>query len=121
MSEHRAKYQASVGAIYTTEREFLFWVLEVAQAFGWRCYHAPDSPDARKLPRGRRGEYLVDPGYPDIFAVRPPRVVVIETKTVKGRLRHGQEEWRADLLRCPGIEFHLWRPGDEAKAQEVLQ
>lgn len=104
-----------------SERHFLLWVLELAQTFGWRCHHSPDSPDARKVPRGRRGEYLVDPGCPDIIAVRPPQVLFIEVKSARGRLRAGQQGWLAELLKCPGIKVHVWRPGDELKAQEVLR
>lgn len=118
MTEVEAHY--TVGDVLA-ERHFLLWVLELAQTFGWRCHHSPDSPDARKLPRGRRGEYLVDPGCPDIIAVRPPRVLFIEVKSSRGRLRRGQQEWRAELLQCPGVQLHLWRPGDELKAQEVLR
>ena len=65
-----------------------------------------------------------EPGFPDLVLVRPPRVMFLELKTAKGRLRKGhlnkagsrwlpgQDEWGEAFDACPGVEYLLVRPAD---------
>jgi hypothetical protein len=51
-------------------------------------------------------------GFPDLIAVRPPRMLAIELKRKGGRVTPEQKEWISDLAAC-GVEAHiLWMPRD---------
>lgn len=91
-----------------TEKDFQATVLELARVLGWRCYHTHDS---------RRSE----PGFPDIVAVRPPRVIYAELKTERGRLTPTQRDWLSLLKGCPGVEAHVWRPSKWPEIEAVLR
>jgi len=54
------------------------------------------------------------PGFPDIVAVRPPRVLFIECKRDDAPLSlpPEQQAWSDALERCPGVEYYTWRPRD---------
>ncbi len=91
-----------------TERDFQQTVLELARVLGWRCYHTHDS---------RRSE----PGFPDIVAVRPPRIIYAELKTERGRLSADQRQWLSLLEGCAGVEVHVWRPSDWPAIDEALR
>jgi hypothetical protein len=83
-------------------------VLELARLRGWADYHALDS----------RGS---EPGWPDLALCRPPRVVFAELKSETGRVSAAQRRWLDLLGQCPGIETHVWRPGDWPRIVEVLR
>jgi hypothetical protein len=74
-------------------------VIEIAQLFGWRCYHTYDS---------RRSH----PGFPDLILVRPPVLIAAELKTERGRVTPIQQAWLDDLDDCTEIRTHVWRPAD---------
>jgi hypothetical protein len=82
-------------------------VRKTAHSYGWRSYYTPYSLGA-------------SPGWPDLVLVKPPRVVFTELKVRTGKLRPAQEETRDLLERCEVVEYHLWRPADEAEVLEVL-
>jgi hypothetical protein len=78
------------------------------QLRGWRYFHTHDA---------RRSV----PGFPDILALRGPRLFVAEIKTATGRVSREQRAW-LDAFELAGVEAHLWRlPGDWAKVAEVLR
>lgn len=58
-------------------------------------------------------------GWPDLVLVRD-RVIFVELKTDKGRLRPEQEKWIADLRRAKQVVY-VWRPSDWDEAVEVLR
>jgi hypothetical protein len=82
-----------------SEAAFMGFLVELLEACGWWVHHETDS---------RR----THPGFPDLWAVRPPRLLVIETKTAKGAPDLPQLWWMEDLLRCRGggVEYHLFTP-----------
>ena len=90
-----------------TERQFQDAVIELAKLRGWRVYHVPDS---------RRCEA----GWPDLTLWRPPRFVLAELKTDKGRLSPIQEQTLAELRDCE-LEVYLWRPNIWTLIEKVLQ
>jgi hypothetical protein len=47
-------------------------------------------------------------GWPDIFAVRGPRAIALELKTITGRVTTEQTDW-LERLRAAGVEAHLIR------------
>lgn len=77
-----------------------------ARDMGWIVYHTRYSIGA-------------DRGFPDLVLLRPPRLMFVELKSNKGKLRPEQEEW-LDNLRACGIEAYVWRPKDETIALAVL-
>jgi hypothetical protein len=90
-----------------TEKQLMQTIIEAAQHLGWSCYHTFDS---------RRST----PGFPDIIAVRPPRVIAIETKAKGGRLAQAQIVWLDDLNRS-GIPAYVVYPRDLDWCLEVLR
>lgn len=59
--------------------------------YGWKWSHFPPGKTVR-------GKWITagSPGFPDFMAVKGSRVIFLELKTVKGKLRPGQGPW----LRC---------------------
>ena len=90
------------------EAPFLRQVQQIARLYGWLDYHTHDS---------RRS----NPGFLDLFLTRPPRIVISELKTDKGRLRPEQKIWLDTLGKCPGVEVYLWRPRDWDTIVEILK
>jgi hypothetical protein len=82
-----------------TEKAFQAQIVELAKLYGWLHYHVHN---ARNSPAG----------WPDLVLVRPPHALFVEVKTDTGRLTPAQRTWLDALQRCPGVEAHVWRPGD---------
>ena len=98
---------ASVGASTEREADFQADVLELAGLTGWLSYHAYDS---------RRNAA----GWPDLALVKPPRLLLVELKTTRGRLRPEQRVWLTALSACPGVEVAVWRPRDWPMIERAL-
>ena len=81
-----------------TEKELKSAVIKAAKAAGWRWYHVSDS---RRTTRG----------FPDLVLLRPPRLLFIELKSEKGKLRPEQHAWIGELNDC-GIEAYVVRPSN---------
>lgn len=95
------------------EWSFLNRVVECAQVLGWRrelIYHTYDSRHSRA-------------GFPDLVLVRAPRVLFAELKTdvAPKELPYAQRVWMFELMRCPGVEYRLWRPRDWAAIEQDLR
>jgi len=91
-----------------TERDFRQQVMELARLCGWLCYFtwtAVHSP----------------PGFPDLVLCRPPRLIIVELKSDKGRVTAAQEEWLEALARVPWLECYVWRPDDWPEIEAQLQ
>lgn len=69
------------------EASFQDWVIMTAEQAGWRAYSIPDSRKA------------TDRGYPDLtlLHVERGRLVWVENKTMKGRVRPDQRIWLSAL------------------------
>ena len=91
-----------------TERQLLDAVRAACRWAGLLTYHTYSS---------RRSE----PGFPDLVAIRPPRVLFIELKVEKGRLSRAQEHWLKLLRLVPCVEVFVWRPSDWPAVREVLR
>lgn len=81
-----------------TEAELQTNVRQVARLGGWLTYHTNDS---------RRS----DKGFPDLVFVHPlsGRLVYVELKSEKGKLRPEQDVW-IDALSRSSAEVYVWRP-----------
>ena len=91
-----------------TEKEFLQTVRELAQLYGWLCYHTWNSQHSPA-------------GFPDLVLVRPPRVVFAELKVGRNRPTPAQQQWLNMLGACPQVEAYLWTPNDWPQIEQVLR
>jgi len=91
-----------------SEKHFQARVIRLAELCRWVVWHTLDSTGTRA-------------GQPDLFLVRPPRVVLAELKSEHGRLRREQSQAVALLEQCPGVETKVWRPRDWQEIVEVLR
>lgn len=97
-------------------------VRRLAGLYGWRHYHT-------------RYSLRSQAGFPDVFLLRPPRVVTAELKRQGGlptvtrvvydrrgfpRWVDGQLEWLADLASCPQVETYLWWPDSLEEVATIL-
>jgi len=89
----------SKAALRITEKAFQAQIVELAKLYNWLHYHIYNP---RNSPAG----------WPDLTLVRPPSVIFAELKTDTGRVTPAQRTWLEALDACPGVECHLWRPGD---------
>lgn len=90
-----------------SEAAFQAAIIQLATLAGWLCFHPYDS---------RRST----PGYPDLNLCKPPRLLLMEVKTERGRVRPEQREWLAALAQCPGVEVALVRPSDWPMIEAAL-
>lgn len=102
-------------AIKTTEGELQAAVTHLATLYGWRWYHVYDS---------RRS----NPGFPDLTLTRKGRLLFIELKSQRGKVRPEQQDWLNDLdevERKSGglVVARLWRPSDwlDGTIEEALR
>ena len=91
-----------------TEKDFLQQVRDLAKIFGWAFYHPFLSIHS---PRG----------WPDVALCRPPRLILAELKSEKGKTSPDQDRWLELLAACSGVEVHLWRPSDLDLITETLK
>ncbi len=98
--------EATLPAI--TEHEFLRQLSELARLYRWRVYHPWLSIRSER-------------GWPDLALCRPPRLILAELKSERGKATPPQEEWLALLAACPGVEVYLWRPSDFDTITSVLR
>jgi hypothetical protein len=110
-----------------SEAQFQQQVEQLAKAYGWKVFHAPDNRP------GRNGKVQrVTAGFPDLVLVRGTELVFAELKTDKGRVRPEQAEWisalqavstalagvfaflEEDIGVAPpaAVDAYVWRPAD---------
>ena len=90
-----------------SEKQFSAQVKGVAEALGWTVYRTWTSIHSPA-------------GFPDLTMVRPPRLVFVELKTMKGKTPPPQDLW-LDRLRESGVEVYLWRPDEIDAIEELLR
>jgi hypothetical protein len=110
-----AAERATARALLEDEEGWLQWVRDYAHRAArppWLTYHT----------RRSKGS---DPGFPDLVAVRPGRLVVAELKVypatqARGRPTERQAEWLAAFA-LVGAEIYVWRPPDRPEVERVLK
>jgi hypothetical protein len=84
-----------------TEKALQGAIYDCARRLGYMAYHVWDSRKST-------------PGFPDLILLRtepaPPRLIVAELKTERGRLSAHQEVWLHRFLQIDGVEVYLWKP-----------
>lgn len=100
-----------------TEKKYQRQIVDEAKRRGWefRCHVSPAS-----MANGRWITPTSDPGFPDVWLVRPGRMVVFEIKTQLGRVHPRQEDWIRVLQTIPGVEAYLVRPSDWPEVRALL-
>ena len=98
-----------------SEKRLQEYVIAMARACGWLCYHTHDS---------RRSA----PGYPDLTMIRASdgRLIHAELKREGGTFRPDQVIWLGELrevARERGTEVYTWRPSDwlDGTIEEALR
>ena len=91
-----------------TEKQFMQQVTEVAHTFRWDVFHPFISIRS-------------SPGFPDLVMRRPPRLVLAELKSERGKVTPAQQAWLDRLSQCDGVEVHTWRPSDWNTLVKVLR
>ena len=91
-----------------TEKGFLQAIRELARALNYLEYHTFSSINSPH-------------GFPDLVLMKPPRLLVVEVKTEKGRLTPAQRMWLDAFRGCPAVEVFVWRPSDWRALVEVLK
>ena len=106
---------------HMTEAEFQAQIIELAHLRGWVV--ATFRP-ARVLVEGqetyRTAVGADGAGWPDLILAKPPRLLVVELKSEKGKLSPEQEAWLELLRQCMGVQVHVWRPSDWEEIVWVL-
>lgn len=90
-----------------SEQELERIVRDLARVNNWRLFHAWRSDHSPA-------------GFPDICAVRGPRLIFAELKTMKGRVTPEQRAWLDDLEKVPGVEVFVWKPRDLDEIEAIL-
>ena len=95
---------SNLPSAHISETEFQAHVIQIAEMYGWLCYHTYDS---------RRSE----PGFPDlVLAHEDYGQIFAELKTDRGRVSADQARWAVRLQSAEGKPFaaryRLWRPRD---------
>lgn len=103
-----------------TEAQWLTTVQQIATAHSWRCFHAPDNRPVTAR-SGRRYVQNVRAGFPDLVAVRGPRLLFAELKREgpAGVISPDQHAWLTDLA-AASVEVYVWRPSDLDEVTAVL-
>lgn len=94
------------------EKDFLAYVQARARWLGWATYHTHDS---------RRSA----PGFPDLVAAKPGRLIFAELKKERAKPTAAQTEWldRLGTLTEPSggiVSTYLWRPSDMTDIDRIL-
>jgi hypothetical protein len=85
---------------------FQSWVIKIAEANGWICYHTNDS---RKCV----------PGYPDLCLCKGNVCIMAELKNLSNQPTAEQCEWLERLEGCT-VDARLWRPSDMPEIERIL-
>jgi hypothetical protein len=90
----------STPALPMTEAQLQTAVIDLLRLTGFTLvYHTHDS---------RRSH----PGFPDLIALKGPRMICAELKSDIGKATEAQLIWLEAFAQIPGVESHLWRPQD---------
>lgn len=91
-----------------TEKELQSAIVDVLDAYGWRFAHfRPAQAQSGNWMTAMQGHI----GYPDITAVKGVKILFIELKSEKGKVRPEQDDWLTDLADAY-LGVHLVRPSN---------
>jgi hypothetical protein len=99
-----------------SEAQFQDAVCAYARLTGWRWCHFR----AARTAYGWRTPVSGDTGLPDLILCRDDRLVFVELKADRGRLRPDQRAWLAALEQT-SAEVYCWRPRDWPAIEAALR
>jgi hypothetical protein len=104
------------------EKDFQKWLIRELRAAGWtvcefrKARVLKGGHDVYRTPFGADGV-----GFPDLVAVRAPRVLFIENKSNQGTASPEQVNWLMLLAKCPGVEVKCWSPKDREEILKTIE
>ena len=103
-----------------TERDFQRAVMELAELQGWETLHVRTSMQQGRYMTATTG--TMAKGWPDLVLAHPKRrrLLFVELKADRGRLRPDQERVHAALWEAVGYTVKVWRPRDWPTIEGVL-
>lgn len=105
-------------ALRVSEADFQASVIQFARLHRWRVAHFHDS---RRQVGGRMVGDADAAGFPDLVLVRGVRLLVVELKSERGRVKPEQQEW-LDALRATGVVMvAVWRPSHWPEIERTLR
>lgn len=101
-----------------SETAFSSQVEDLLNIFGWLwCHFRP-----ARTEYGWRTALSGHQGFPDYIATRPPRLLMFELKSEKGKVSELQQIWLDWLGACPeSVERYLWRPSQIEEIAKCLR
>jgi hypothetical protein len=85
-------------SLHEPEDTFMRWVIDLARWHKYKVFHPHDS---------RKSEE----GWPDLAMARPDRpLLLVETKTLTGKVTRAQREWIDVLQQTRGLRAEVWKP-----------
>jgi hypothetical protein len=102
-----------------TEADYQSRVTDYAERRKWAWVHFRPGRTAKGWRTPVSGP--IGEGWPDLILVRPPRLVILELKSARGRPSAAQKAVLALLGQVPGIEVMLAGPADWDRVMELLR
>lgn len=110
-----------------SERDLQAAVIDLAERCHFKVAHFHDSRRAVVRPNGQRlliGDKQAA-GWPDLVLIRGDRILIIELKAQRGRVRPEQREWinllqNTAAARAGHLEVYCWKPADWDDIQRIL-
>ena len=100
-----------------TEKDFSSQIESLLNIFGWHwCHFRP-----ARTEHGWRTALSGHKGFLDYIATKPPRLLIFELKSEKGKVSSEQQEWIDLLKQCTGAEVYLWKPSQIDEIVEILR
>lgn len=98
----------STSPVRMSEKAFQGQVVDLMRLSGFRLvYHTYDS---------RRSAS----GFPDLVAIRRPRVIFAELKVASNQPTPAQLDWLDELHQCDAAESYVWWPEDLDDIRRIL-
>lgn len=91
----------------TTEKQFEGQIENLLKLFKWKYYHTWNSEHSEE-------------GFPDVIAIRPPRLLVAELKKEGEEPTDEQWAW-LDCFSLAGAETYVWWPSDIDEVMKILR
>ena len=101
-----------------TEAELQTEVLKLGKLYGWLTAHFRPAWTSKGYRTPVQGD---GKGFPDLVLVRPPRLIFVELKSMRGSLDKDQRRWYGHFKGCPGAETYLWKPSDLLEIAKILE
>ena len=117
-ASRQKKPRRAVSIVFRSERTFQNSIMRLAIESGWLGYCHPDS---------RKSASISTPGFPDIFLLKPGRVVIMETKMPKNKAHDDQLIWLTilysllSILSSIRLTIGVFYPDDWPEIERIIK